>query len=142
MPSPSRRRILVAEDNESARMIMCDLCRIFGYEVDGVTNGLEAVEACARTQYDLVLMDCQMPVMGGLDATRRIRAAEGSESRRRTVIIAVTGDGNPEQCIAAGMDDYLPKPTRPVQFRTTISRWLEPKRTSQITATSQLTSRT
>jgi CheY-like chemotaxis protein len=135
----SRRRILVAEDNESARMIMCDLCRIFGYEVDGVVNGLEAVEACARTQYDLVLMDCQMPVMGGLEATRRIRAAE---TGKRTVIIAVTGDGNPEQCTAAGMDDYLPKPTRPVQFRTTISRWLEPKRASQVTPPSQLTSRT
>jgi CheY-like chemotaxis protein len=135
MPTSSRRRILVAEDNESARMIMCDLCRIFGYEVDGVTNGLEAVEACASTHYDLVLMDCQMPVMGGLDATRRIRAAESASGRKRTAIIAVTGDGNPEQCMAAGMDDYLPKPTRPAQFRTTISRWLEPKRASQVTTT-------
>jgi CheY-like chemotaxis protein len=130
MPTPNRRRILVAEDNEGARMIVSDLCRIFGYEVDTVENGLAAVEACARTQYDLVLMDCQMPVMGGIEATRRIRAAQAEEARR-PVIIATTGDGDRDECFAAGMDDYLQKPVRPPVLRQALSRWIEPKRQSQ-----------
>ena len=122
MMSPTRRRILIAEDNESARMILTDLCRMFGYEVDAVTHGLEAVEAFAAGSYDVILMDCHMPVLDGFDATRRIRAAEGG---RRPVIIAVTGDGNPGDCIAAGMDDYLTKPVRPPLLRAALGRWLD-----------------
>ncbi len=108
MASAMRRRILVAEDNDSARMILADLCRVLGYDVDEVA-------------YDVVLMDCQMPVLGGLDATRAIRACEGT---RRTVIIAVTGDGDRDACRAAGMDDYLAKPVRPQQLRAALARWL------------------
>jgi CheY-like chemotaxis protein len=130
------RRILIAEDNEGARNILCELCRIFGYDVDTVENGLAAVEAVARTHYDLVLMDCQMPVMGGLEATRRIRAA--AEGTRGPVIVAVTGEGNPEQCMAAGMDDFLPKPARAPTLRAMLSRYLEPKRTSQSSPASSL----
>ena len=116
-----RRRILVAEDNDSARMILADLCRVLGYDVDAVAHGLAAVEACREVAYDVVLMDCQMPVLGGLDATRAIRACEGT---RRTVIIAVTGDGDRDACRAAGMDDYLAKPVRPQQLRAALARWL------------------
>lgn len=123
MSTPSRRRILIAEDNDSTRLVLEELCRMFGYEVDAVPHGLAAVEATAAAAYDVVLMDCHMPVLDGLDATRRIRAAGGA---RRPVIIAVTGDGNAAECMAAGMDDFLAKPVRPHILRATLVRWLEP----------------
>jgi len=123
VPNPTvKRRILVAEDNESARMIVSDLLRMLGYHVDEVTHGLAAVEAIRAQRYDLVLMDCHMPVLDGLDATRTIRRTEGVE---HLVIIAVTGEDNREDCLAAGMDDYLTKPVRPQLLRTTVARWLE-----------------
>jgi CheY-like chemotaxis protein len=114
------RRILIAEDNEPARVILCDLCRVLGYEVDEVANGLAAVEACREASYDAILMDCQMPVLDGLGATRAIRA----DTAGRPVIIAVTGDGNRDECLAAGMDDYLSKPVRAATLRATLARWL------------------
>jgi two-component system, sensor histidine kinase and response regulator len=123
MTTSSRRRILIAEDNENARLILTDLCRMFGYEVEAVAHGLAAVEAFAAGSYDVILMDCHMPVLDGFDATRRIRAADGG---KRPVIIAVTGDGNRDDCIAAGMDDYLTKPVRPQLLRAALTRWLEP----------------
>jgi CheY-like chemotaxis protein len=96
---------------------------MFGYEVEAVGHGLAAVEAVAADSYDVILMDCHMPVLDGFDATRRIRAADGGN---RPVIIAVTGDGNRDDCIAAGMDDYLTKPVRPQLLRAALVRWLEP----------------
>ncbi len=116
------RRVLVAEDNDSARLIMTDLLRLFGYEVDAVPHGLAAVEAARAGYYDVILMDCHMPVLDGLDATRAIRAGEGG---RRPIIIAVTGENNRDACLAAGMDDFLAKPVRPPTLRATLSRWLE-----------------
>jgi len=123
MTTSSRRRILIAEDNENARLILTDLCRMFGYEVEAVGHGLAAVEAFAAGSFDVILMDCHMPVLDGFDATRRIRATDGGN---RPVIIAVTGDGNRDDCIAAGMDDYLTKPVRPQLLRAALTRWLEP----------------
>src|SRR5262245_43710975 len=106
------RKVLIAEDNDSARQILVDLCRMLNLEVDAVEHGAAAVEAALAGAYDLILMDCQMPVLGGLGATRAIRAVT---LPRRPVIIAVTGDGNRDECLAAGMDDYLAKPVRPAQ---------------------------
>ena len=117
------RRILIAEDNDPARAILCDLCRSLGYEVDEVVNGLAAVEACREASYDVILMDCQMPVLDGLGATRAIRA----DTARRPVIIAVTGDGNRAACLAAGMDDYLSKPVRAATLRAALARWMPPR---------------
>lgn len=116
------RRLLIVEDNDNVRAVLADLCRMFGYEVEAVPHGLAAVEACAAHAYDVVLMDCHMPVMGGLEATRKIRAAQG-EAERRPVIIAVTGDGDRDECLAAGMDDHLVKPVRPGLLRATLARW-------------------
>lgn len=130
------RRLLIAEDNDSARAVLADLCRMFGYEVDAVSNGLDAVEACRGGAYDVILMDCHMPVLGGLDATRQIRAADGG---RRPVIIAVTGDGDRDECLAAGMDDYLAKPARPAQLRAVLTRW---KATSRSETSARRTSQT
>lgn len=122
MTTSSRRRILIAEDNDNARLILTDLCRMFGYEVEAVGHGLAAVEAYSTGSHDVILMDCHMPVLDGFDATRRIRATEGG---KRPVIIAVTGDGNPAECMAAGMDDYMAKPVRPQLLRAALLRWLD-----------------
>lgn len=100
---------------------MCDLVRAMGYEAEGVPHGLAAVDAVIGGDYDAVLMDCHMPVLDGFDATRRIRQA----SCRQPVIIAVTGDGNRDDCLAAGMDEHLTKPVRPSVLRATLTQWLE-----------------
>jgi len=114
------RRLLIVDDNDNVRAVLGDLCRMFGYEVEEAAHGLAAVEACAARTFDIVLMDCHMPVMDGLEATRTIRAAE---TDRRQVIIAVTGDGDRDECLAAGMDDHLMKPVRPAVLRATLARW-------------------
>ena len=98
-----------------------------GCRVDAVANGREAVDAMARLPYDLVFMDCQMPEMDGYEASRAIRAAErAGASGRRVPIVALTANalqGDREQCLAAGMDDYLAKPITKDAFGASLRRW-------------------
>jgi CheY-like chemotaxis protein len=96
-----------------------------GYEVDLAHNGVEVLEAMALRRYDLVLMDCQMPVLDGYETTRRIRQREVGE--RHTPVIAVTAhamEGDREKCLAAGMDDYLSKPFRERELAGVLGDWL------------------
>ena len=114
-PSVKGLRVLVAEDNAVNLMVVSRVLKRLGCEVVTVVNGQEAVEASATQTFDAVLMDCQMPVMDGLEATRAIRARETSGGRRLP-IIALTADamsGDRDRCRSAGMDDYLTKPFRP-----------------------------
>ena len=102
-------RILVAEDNATNRQVILAQLQKLGYPAKAVINGVEAVEAVRQGGFQLVLMDCQMPVMDGFEATRAIR--ESSEAG--IPIVAVTADAMPsdrDRCLAAGMDDYLAKP--------------------------------
>jgi len=104
-------RILVAEDNTANQTVLRLQFERLGYHVDAVGNGVEVLEAVAKRDYDMVIMDCDMPIMDGYTATEQIRREE--VGKRRLPIIAMTAYAMPEdreRCFKAGMDDYLPKP--------------------------------
>src|SRR3954470_21177915 len=120
-------KILLAEDDTVNSMITSAFLRDAGHEVDVARDGQEAVEACRRGAYDLVLMDCQMPNLDGFEATREIRRREGEG--RRLPVVALTASslaGDREKCLAAGMDDHLGKPIDPEELAATLARWLGP----------------
>ncbi|MBI1317608.1 MAG: PAS domain S-box protein [Candidatus Hydrogenedens sp.] len=115
-------RILLVEDNEINQQVAQELLVGAGAEVTLASNGAEGAEAALRGGFDLVLMDCQMPVMDGFDATRAIRKTIDSEA---LPIIAMTANamaGDRDRCIEAGMDDHIPKPIDPNQLYQTILR--------------------
>jgi CheY-like chemotaxis protein/anti-sigma regulatory factor (Ser/Thr protein kinase) len=108
-------RVLVVEDLPLNRDIAAQMLGKLGLAVDAVGNGQEAVDACAHTDYDLVLMDCQMPVMDGYEAAQAIRARQGASAApgRHLPIVAMTANamrGDRERCLAYGMDDFVTKP--------------------------------
>ena len=120
-------RVLLAEDNDVNQMIARAVLRSLGCEVQVAGNGGEALAAFESGRWDLVLMDCQMPVMDGYVATAGIRALEAREPRRgRVPVVALTAHamaGERDRCLAAGMDDYLSKPYRKEQLLELIRRW-------------------
>jgi two-component system sensor histidine kinase/response regulator len=131
---PSRGRILVVEDNEVNQLVARATVTKFGFDVDVVANGAEAVDATRATPYAAVLMDCHMPVMDGFEATRAIRSRDGQY--RHLPIIAMTAgalDGDRERCLAAGMDDYLSKPVDAAELDAALTRWV-PERSPQLLA--------
>ncbi len=107
-----------------------------GYEVDLAANGQEALDACRRNSYDLILMDCQMPVMDGFVATQEIRKRgislreSGTDDQAHLPIIALTANalkGDREQCLKAGMDDFLTKPVHLETLEYVLQQWIKSK---------------
>ncbi len=111
-------RILLAEDNLVNQKVALKVLELFGYRADMAANGLEVLEAFQRQDYDVVLMDIQMPEMSGEEATQSLR--ESLPAHRQPYIIALTANamqGDRERFLAAGMDDYISKPMRSEQLR-------------------------
>jgi CheY-like chemotaxis protein len=117
-------RILMAEDNVINQRVGQLILKRAGFSIDLANDGREALEAHRRTPYDVILMDCQMPIMDGFEASRNIRRL----AEPQPVIIAVTANalvGEREKCLEAGMDDYLSKPFQADQLVSLIRKWSE-----------------
>ncbi len=124
--APRSLRVLVAEDNEVNVRLATALLTKLGHAATVVGDGQAAVDAYARESFDLILMDVQMPVLGGIDATRQIRVAEAAATPpRRVPIVALTAramKGDREECLDAGMDDYVTKPVRLSDLASAVAR--------------------
>jgi CheY-like chemotaxis protein len=128
MDGQSSVRVLLVDDAEINRRVCYEMLRMMGLEVDMVDNGMAAVESVFSQPYALVLMDCQMPVMDGFEATRLIRARELEMGIPRIPILALTAramESDRQACLEAGMDDYLSKPFRFTELQSSVSRCLE-----------------
>ncbi len=122
--------VLLVEDNAVNSEIALAMLGRMGVAADRAEDGLAALGAVEQTDFDLILMDCQMPNMDGFEATRRMIARERSLGLAHTPIVALTANairGDREACIAAGMDDYLAKPFLFDALRAALERWLPPR---------------
>jgi CheY-like chemotaxis protein len=124
-------RVLLVDDNAINQKVAARLLQQMGYKADLADNGVKALEALDRQPYDLIFMDVMMPEMGGFEATDVIRQRQKQKTqfpnyKSPIIIVAMTANamqGDREKCLAARMDDYMPKPVRPEDVRTIIERW-------------------
>ena len=121
-----RCRVLLVEDNEVNQALAVAILAKLGYGADVAGDGRAAVAALADAAYGAVLMDCQLPVMDGYQATAEIRRMEEGDTRRTPIIAMTAGaiDGDREACLAAGMDDYITKPIAIAVVDQVLSRWV------------------
>jgi signal transduction histidine kinase/DNA-binding response OmpR family regulator/HPt (histidine-containing phosphotransfer) domain-containing protein len=127
LPDYGNYRVLVVEDNKVNQKVVLAMLAKFGLAPALAENGQVALDRLAEAPFDLVLMDCQMPVLDGYEATRMLRARELAEGSRRTPVVALTAHaaaGEREKCLAAGMDAYLSKPVSQKELAATLARWL------------------
>jgi two-component system, sensor histidine kinase and response regulator len=125
-------RVLLVEDNAVNQQVAIAMLEKLGCAVDLASDGQQALAAEARARYDVIFMDCQMPVMDGFATTQVIREREarsGGNDRgaRRVPIVAMTAnalEGDRERCLTHGMDDYIAKPFRQQQLKVMLERWL------------------
>jgi signal transduction histidine kinase/ActR/RegA family two-component response regulator len=130
---PLGARVLLAEDNSVNQRVVGLLLESLGCQVDLAEDGAEAVGRAREVDYDLVLMDCQMPRLDGYDATRAIRRLDEERGRRRTPVVALTAHalhGDRTKCFEAGMDDFLSKPISLERLRVALVKWFSPHRES------------
>lgn len=115
-------RILLAEDNAVNQKLALRILSQMGYRADVAGNGIEAIEAIQRQEYDVIFMDVQMPEMDGLEATRQIKQSNGARTPRIVAMTANATQGDREMCLAAGMDDYIAKPIRVDEIVSALNR--------------------
>jgi two-component system sensor histidine kinase/response regulator len=123
--SPVGLKILLAEDNFANQLVARKMLAKLGHEVEIVVNGRMVLDRLENTDFDLVLMDCQMPVMDGYEATRQLRQRAQELQKPRIPVIALTAyamAGDREKCITAGMDDYVIKPIREIDLKAALDR--------------------
>jgi len=122
-------KALVVDDNNINQVVARGMLAKFGVETDIANNGQDALDLLTEFNYDLVFMDCQMPVMDGYTATQKIRDAKSSVQNHRIPVIAMTANvmqGDKEKCLAVGMDDFIAKPVvDPIKLRKVLEQWLE-----------------
>jgi len=127
-------RILLAEDNIINQKVVLNILKKLGFSADVVANGEKAVKALEMIPYDIVLMDCQMPEMDGYEATGEIRNPQSKVLDHKVPVVAMTANamkGDSENCLKAGMDDYLSKPITPRQLSEMLDKWLTEEGSSQ-----------
>jgi len=126
---PSKLKILLAEDSPINQKVAINQLTNLGYSADVVGNGKEALQMIAQIPYDIILMDCQMPILDGYETSQRIRNLEADRDKEtKTIIIALTANAMKEdrdRCLAAGMDDYLSKPIRKEDLGNKLVFWNE-----------------
>jgi CheY-like chemotaxis protein len=134
----AKGRVLVVEDSDINAEVACEMLSAAGYTVDRVADGGAAVEAALGSSYDTILMDCQLPILDGFEATRRIREGERAARRQRpALIIALTASATKddhERCLASGMDDFLAKPLDGEHLRRLLSDRSAPRAASTLPA--------
>ncbi len=121
--------LLLVEDDLVNQEVAKGLISHFGMHVDIAENGLEALDRLAKKEYQLVFMDCMMPKMDGYEATRQLRAGRAGSINQDVTVVALTANAledAKEECIAAGMSDYLAKPVMPEDIKSLFNRWLKP----------------
>ncbi len=123
--STGRARVLVVEDQHVNQLLARSMLELLGCEVEIAAHGAEAVAGVADKDFDVIFMDCQMPVMDGFEATRRIRETEGDDTRRVPIVAVSASAMGPERhaCTEAGMDDFVAKPVRLEDFEAALHRW-------------------
>jgi CheY-like chemotaxis protein/HPt (histidine-containing phosphotransfer) domain-containing protein len=122
--------ILLVEDNITNQQVALGILKKLGLRAEALANGAEALKALETIPYDLVLMDVQMPVMDGLEATRQIRDPQSPVSNHQIPIIAMTAhamQGDRDKCLEVGMDDYVSKPVSPQALAEVLEKWLPRK---------------
>ena len=120
-------RVLVVEDNATNQVVARSMLNKLGIQTDVVGNGEEAISVLSQLPYDLVFMDCQMPVMDGFTATQQIRDPQSAVKDHAIPVIAMTANamqGDRERCLDAGMDDYIAKPVDPTKLSKALEQWL------------------
>jgi CheY-like chemotaxis protein len=128
-------RILLAEDNPANQLLAAKLLSRRGHKVNVVSTGLAAIQAWEAGEFDLILMDDQMPMMDGVEAVRQIRAREASSHRKRTAIVSLSASamvGDLERFLASGMDGYLAKPFSAEELYTTVRDFTRPERRAAV----------
>ena len=131
MHYPAKRwKVLLAEDNEINSRVQSKILRMCGCDLDVVEDGIAAVKKCNQHAFDMIILDGQMPKMGGVEAAKHIRQLEQKIGGSPQVIVAMTASAMPgdrEKFLQAGMDDYVPKPVSFNTIKKLIDNWFRPR---------------